>query len=499
MNFLAELKGFNKSSLERKEPEERAAFPCSYKPDKSKRPRVVLAIDYSSNWFEVFKGAALPDGTPLVVEQTRWSLMDVVASSCPTQPIICSLAPDLSGFPYTNQGKARHVTPDILLIRNFPTDLHGNNYMTTMIGLMFARLPSVNSLQSIFLAMQRPLVYAGMLEVGLPVIPMNYYPNRHMSMGAQRSNEAPKPKLDGAVAFPKVVKVSSTHAGFGKVRVRNAEDEDDIMSILNLGKDYYTEEPLVEDIAYEYRIQKIGEHIRCFKRNSHNCWKNNWGKISFKDSKVSKTDREWIVKAATLFGGLDICALDVLKRKDGSRVILELNGTACGLMWEHEKYDACCIRDIVIEKLANCELRPFKSTHQDTASEEKESSVDVVSMNAPAPKPAVASKAPMAKAPMAKAPLPKAGRAKAPRAKFPRKQVPIGKKNLPSRAPIPGKPGPTEMAPPATKITVRKGATDPSGLSEHIKGRLSREGYRSQLADLDAKIRETELLESQES
>lgn len=408
MSFLSELKGFDKSSLERKEPEERAAFPCKYKQDTSKTPRVVLTIDYSTNWFEVFKGAALPDGTPLVVEQTQWELLDVVSSSSDTQPIICSLAPDPNGFAYTNQSKARHVTPDIVLIRNFPTDLHGSNYMATMIGLMFARLPSVNSLQSIFLSMQRPLVYAGMVEVGLPVIPMNYYPNRHMSMGAQRSNEAPKPKLDGAVAYPKVVKVSSTHAGFGKMRVRSEEDEDDLMSILKLGKDYYTEEPLVENISFEYRIQKIGEHIRCFKRTSHSCWKNNWGKITFKDIKVLKKHRRWIAKAATLFGGLDICALDVLKRKDGSQVILELNGTACGLMWEHEKYDACCIRDLVIEKLASCPPRPSKPTQQTVAKDQSPpSTTEVV-------RPKVSKSPSTAQAPL------------------PRKQAPMGKKTIAS-------------------------------------------------------------------
>ncbi len=45
-----------------------------------------------------------------------------------------------------------------------------------------------------------------------------------------------------------------------------------------------------------------------------------------------------------------IFALDVLRRADGSEVIIEINPTACGLMYEHEEEDSVAIRDLVLEQ-----------------------------------------------------------------------------------------------------------------------------------------------------
>lgn len=39
-----------------------------------------------------------------------------------------------------------------------------------------------------------------------------------------------------------------------------------------------------------------------------------------------------------MYGGLDITAMDVLHMKDGKpAIVLEMNDTACGLMYDHEK------------------------------------------------------------------------------------------------------------------------------------------------------------------
>ena len=81
-------------------------------------------------------------------------------------------------------------------------------------------------------------------------------------------------------------------------------------------------------------------------------WKNNWGAIQHADYALEDRHRAWIDSAASVFGGLDICALDVLKLKDGKEVILELNGTACGLMADHEPEDASIIRDMLIDKMS---------------------------------------------------------------------------------------------------------------------------------------------------
>lgn len=155
----------------------------------------------------------------------------------------------------------------------------------------------------------------------------------------------------GPVALPAVVKVASTHAGYGKIRITSNEDGDDLKSILALHKDYYTVEPLVPEIAFEYRIQRIGEHVRAFRRNSDTTWKNNWGNLQFEDHEVTEEHRVWAEECAKIFGGLDILAIDVLHKKDGCGVILEVNDTACGLMFEHEAEDVGHIRDVVVRHL----------------------------------------------------------------------------------------------------------------------------------------------------
>eukprot|EP01126_Amoeba_proteus_P005007 TRINITY_DN1164_c0_g2_i12.p1 TRINITY_DN1164_c0_g2~~TRINITY_DN1164_c0_g2_i12.p1 ORF type:complete len:101 (-),score=13.92 TRINITY_DN1164_c0_g2_i12:1063-1365(-) len=66
---------------------------------------------------------------------------------------------------YGAQAKERTVRPDFVLVRNFPLDSHGDTFKSQLLGLMFTDLPSVNSLQSIFLSMDRALQYAALLKV----------------------------------------------------------------------------------------------------------------------------------------------------------------------------------------------------------------------------------------------------------------------------------------------------------------------------------------------
>ena len=56
-------------------------------------------------------------------------------------------------------------------------------------------------------------------------------------------------------------------------------------------------------------------------------------------------------KTVERFGGLDILALDVLVGADGSETILELNDTACGLMYDFEQEDCARIRDVLLAKM----------------------------------------------------------------------------------------------------------------------------------------------------
>lgn len=96
----------------------------------------------------------------------------------------------------------------------------------------------------------------------------------------------------------------------------------------------------------------IGDHIRCFKRNSDSSWKNNTGNLTFASLEVEPRHRVWATACAAMFGGGNhIFALDVLRRADGSEVILEINPTANGLMYEFEEEDCVRIRNLVLSHL----------------------------------------------------------------------------------------------------------------------------------------------------
>ena len=69
------------------------------------------------------------------------------------------------------------------------------------------------------------------------------------------------------------------------------------------------------------------------------------------DAEVDRRHVEWCDECATLFGGLDIFALDIATLKDGTEVLFEINNTANGLMDEHEQEDAGLIADLVVERM----------------------------------------------------------------------------------------------------------------------------------------------------
>jgi hypothetical protein len=166
---------------------------------------------------------------------------------------------------------------------------------------MFANVPAINNLHSVFMCMHRPLVYSELNRIKLevfkdaqsvvvekpsdesnikkhnaqparkdvpavvlggeensdqerskldkfPLIPMRYYPNQ--------SEDFMPPVMKSGIEFPAVVKVGTAHvrnllfkrfltsipmqAGYGKMFLKNKSDFDDLKSVVMMSKDYYT-------------------------------------------------------------------------------------------------------------------------------------------------------------------------------------------------------------------------------------------------------------------
>jgi len=249
---------------------------------------------------------------------------------------------------YSFQKQERTFKPDFLFIRNFPTDLHSLEFRNELIGLLMCDIPCVNPIQTVLLTMDRPVAYAELLKIRkrlgpekFPLVPLQYHCNN--ALGTKRSTIEIK-------HWPVVIKVGSTHAGYGKIIVHNKVEYEDLIGILALEKRYFTVEGFIEH-EYEYRIQKIGNHYRTFKRNSDTHWKSNHGNIKFEAYQIQDKHKEWADECAKMFGGLDIFAIDVLHTKDGKEYILEINDGACGLWWEVEQEDLRYMKDCVIQKM----------------------------------------------------------------------------------------------------------------------------------------------------
>jgi len=252
----------------------------------------------------------------------------------------------------------RTIKPDFVLIRNFPLDSHGDTFKSQLMGLMFGQLHATNSLESVFMSMDRALQYTELMKARnrLPqdqtfgLVPMYYFSNEKIRLNVPES-PIDKPSFP---KFPMVVKVGNGHAGRGKVKLNNQGDYRDVIGCLSLDKQYFTVEPFL-DVDYEYRIQKIGQRYSCFRRKAEGSWKANMGTpdsdLEFDDYPFSEKHKLWINECAKMFGGLDICGLDVVKLKDGSEVILEINDTAIGVSPLHEEEDRQAIRALVLEKM----------------------------------------------------------------------------------------------------------------------------------------------------
>lgn len=196
--------------------------------------------------------------------------------------------------------------------------------------------------------LEKPYIYGELRKIKdklgfekFPLITQTYYPsfkNMVISPG-----------------FPCVVKVGPFHAGFGKIKVDDQKQFDDVRSLVALGTHYCTAEQFV-DWDFDIRVQKIGTNFRVFKRFSPN-WKGNVGhSATIKDTEMTPEFQRWIDHASAIFGGMDICALDAVHCKStGKYYILEINGTAIGLVHRHESEDMLQMRDLVLLELSKLE------------------------------------------------------------------------------------------------------------------------------------------------
>ena len=202
----------------------------------------------------------------------------------------------------------------------------------------------INELSAVLAEIEKPIMYGRLRKIrdkygeeNFPLIKQYYYPNYS--------------QICITPDAPYVLKVSYPHAGFGKIRVKDYHDIDDLRSILALHKDYISIEPLI-DVDYELRIVFIApNYYRVHKRTSLN-WKVNYGMSNIREECNLKPNwKKWIDLIYKSFPDMLIFDIDALVDKNGKEYILEVNGSSQGFAPEHGRQDLEHLRDLVVRKM----------------------------------------------------------------------------------------------------------------------------------------------------
>jgi len=340
------------------------------------RNLIVIDDDPQHDWTKIFNRSK----KNIRVYQTSWS--KIVLKTCECGKCVLDLKasePD-NCIPFTGMELPRTgIKVDFMLIRNYPRLLHGIDFTNLLLGLHFAGVRSVNSIWSLIQATNRAVLYAALNEIKLrrgekafPFVNASFHDNlSHDTIKSSR--------------FPCVVKVASSCAGYGKMKVRTQGELDDLKGILELHNDFFTIEPFLES-RYDIRLQYLGGHVRAYKRETKNdAWKRNTAEANAMCTSISVTPEYKLMLEETskLFGGLDICTVDLLRLKSGHDVILEINDSASGI-WESkfgigQSTDKGCgednarIRDIVITKMKALynDVEPMKIERSDDSSKNR--------------------------------------------------------------------------------------------------------------------------------
>lgn len=302
-------------------------------------PNLLVIDTEDHNWYKIFENEAI-NGSDIVVEQAQWKDLEVTSYS-DSGPYI-DLFPADNPIENTKQYQKRVFKPDFLLVRNVVKGpLPGQNYSSKLFGLLHEGLPAVNSLKSIYMCLERPVVYGELKKVekklgdkSFKLIDQTFYSHFRTAIITP--------------SYPNVIKVGHSHSGLGKMKLQNSDQFEDLISIIALQDTYFSAEPFIES-SYELRLQKIGSFYRAFKRSSFD-WKINRTTPMIEDVELEPKYKLWLDECSKIFGGLDLFALDVLVTPDGKEILLELNDTGAGMNYKPQE-DNIHVKDVVIDKM----------------------------------------------------------------------------------------------------------------------------------------------------
>lgn len=329
----------------------------------------ILVIDTpDKNWFSIFRKLKIPN---ITVQQGEWKDL---ACTVKNGQLYVDMFPSAHPIAFSNQNKHRRVQPNLVIIRNVVTGPKvSRNFKNVLYGFLYANIPCINSAESISLLSERAIMFSKLLQLRhqnpqlFSLVPQDYFSDYDMLH-------------DSPPEFPCVLKVGSAHAGYSKAAFRGntaQESYDDFLSLVGVLDMYSTREQFVPNKG-DVRIQRIANYeylrgdtnapqatYRIFRKRGTG-WKGNRNATGFLDPKSDPHLEKLADKCATVCGGLDILALDLVEHEDGSMTILELNDTACGLGPGHIKLEdqtfIACLAIVRLEQHYEVSLFPDSFT-----------------------------------------------------------------------------------------------------------------------------------------